>query len=132
MMTVSSWLGRLPSAGITTVISLPASFTDDDVTSIRSQSVTVLTPAQGVQNAITLVSQLLAAGKLNGGNANALISQLDGAKKQLERGKTGAALQMLTEILEDVSDLVTAGRLTAADAEPLRALVARVIESISP
>jgi DNA/RNA endonuclease G (NUC1) len=104
---------------------------DDDVTSSRTQTVTVLTPAQGVQNAIALVDQLAAAQKLNGGNANALRSELDGAKKQLERGNTGAAGDKLDEVLSILDSLVSSGKLSAADAKPLHDLVERVLRSIT-
>jgi len=81
---------------------------------------------------IAMVDQLVATGKLSAGNANALTSQLENAKKQLERGKTAAASDILETLLVDLNGLVNDGRLSAADAEPLRVLITRVIESISP
>ena len=121
-------LSHTYNAAGTFIVSVRVS--DDDVTSLRTQSVTVVTPFQGLTNAIALVNQLAASGKLNGGNANALRSQLDGAIKQLERGKTAAAAEMLREFLDDLNGLVSDGRLSAADAEQLRVLVTRVLASI--
>jgi hypothetical protein len=77
------------------------------------------------------VDQLAAAQKLNGGNANALRSELDGAKKQLERGNTGAAGDKLDEVLSILDSLVSSGKLSAADAKPLHDLVERVLRSIT-
>jgi len=91
---------------------------------------TVLTPAQGVQNAIALVEATAAAGKLDAGNATALTAKLDGAKHQLERGNTTAALGQLGAVLNELDALVRSGRVAAADVEALRDLVRRVIESV--
>jgi len=104
---------------------------DDDATSSRTGSVTVLTPLVAVQNAMALVDQLVADGKLSAGNGNSLSSKLDGARKQLEAGKPAAALEKLQGLLTALDDLVVNGKISAADAQPLRILVTRIIASIS-
>jgi hypothetical protein len=115
----------------------PGSFTvavrisDDDVTTVRTTTVTVLTLAQGVESAIALVNTLVTDGKIDGGNANSLISKLDGAKAALERGNTDAASGKLGALLNELDALVNSGRATAADIDALHDLVERVIQSIT-
>ena len=103
---------------------------DDDATSSRTATVTVLTPAQGVANAIALVDALADVGKVDAGNANSLRVKLDGARRSLAATNTSAALGKLRALLNELDALVRSGRLSDADAQPLRALVARVIEAI--
>lgn len=116
------------AAGIFTVTVRVA---DDDAVSSRTQTVTVFTPVQGVEQAIALVAQLEAAGRLNRGNANSLTAKLDAAKRQLERGNTTPAVNQLEAFLNELEAMVRSGRLSAADAEPLQVLVGRVIRSVS-
>jgi DNA/RNA endonuclease G (NUC1) len=115
------------TAGAFTVV---VSISDDDVTSSRTQTVTVLTHAQALQNAIAMVEELVASGKLHVNDAKALTLALDVAKKQLERGRLPTVAQ-LDASLRVLDALVRARRISAADAEPLRALVTRVIRSLS-
>ncbi len=129
----------LPLSGMTFTLSheyaaagtftVTVSVSDGDATSSRSATVTVLTPAQGVEAALALVAGL--GGTLNRGNAHSLETKLEGALAQLERGNTTAAGNQLTALLNELADLVGEGRLTAEQAEPLRALVSRIIASLA-
>jgi hypothetical protein len=56
-----------------------------------------------------------------------LISKLDGAKKALDSGNETSAAGKLRALLNELEALVQSGRLTEADAQPLRALVKRLI-----
>jgi DNA/RNA endonuclease G (NUC1) len=103
---------------------------DDDVTSTRTATVTVLTPAQGLGNAIALVDALAEAGTIEPGNANSLRTKLEGARRSLDGGTTAAALGKLQALLNELDALVRSGRLSETDARPLRTLVERVVESI--
>jgi DNA/RNA endonuclease G (NUC1) len=98
----------------------------DEVTT----TATVISPAQAVSNAITLVDQFASSGILNAGNANAIRSLLEGAQKQLSRGHTTPARHMLDSVLVQLAEFVNAGKLTAAQAEPLRVLVTRIRDAI--
>jgi len=103
---------------------------DDDVTSIRTATVVVASPAAGVQSAIALVDQLVSDGKISSGNGNSLTQKLEAALKQIEAGKTTPAVNQLTAMLNELDAMVKSGRLSAADAEGLRTLVQRVIQSL--
>lgn len=115
---------------------VPATYTvsvrisDDDVTSLRTATVTVLTPAQGTRNAIVLVDQLVAGGLISSGNGNSLEAKLEAAIRSLEQGSTNSALGQLRAVLNEIDAMVASGRLSASDAAALRGLVARVIASI--
>jgi DNA/RNA endonuclease G (NUC1) len=104
---------------------------DDDVTSSRTQTVTVLTPAQGAQNAAALVDQLVAAGRLAAGNATSLSAKLRAATDALQRGNPAAAVNQLGAALRELDAMTGSGRLAAADAEALRSYIGRVIRSAS-
>jgi len=107
------------------VVRDPLGLTDEVTT-----TATVISPAQAVSNAITLVDQFASSGILNAGNANAIRSLLEGAQKQLSRGHTTPARHMLDSVLVQLAEFVNAGKLTAAQAEPLRVLVTRIRDAI--
>lgn len=116
------------AAGVFTVT---VGISDDDVTSTANQTVTVLTPSQGLDNSIAIVAQLLSDGKLSAGNSNSLTSKLNAAKQLLANGQTAAAASQLQSLLNELNALVNSGKLSEADAAAVRALVMRVIDSIS-
>lgn len=93
---------------------------------------TVLTPVQGVRNAIALVDALAADGKLKASDARWLRLKLDLAIRHLERDRSTAAVDQLEDVLERLDALVGTGELGAADAEPLRVAVRLLIQSVSP
>jgi hypothetical protein len=84
-----------------------------------------------VQSAIEAVAKLVTDGKLNAGNANSLNAKLDAALKQIEAGKNTPAANQLNAMLNELDALVRSGRLSATDADGLRVLVQRVIQSLS-
>jgi PKD repeat protein len=96
-----------------------------------STTATVLTPSQGVQNAIALVDQLVSSGKISGAIGASLTSKLNNAKKQLDRNQPADAVQPLQSVLDQLNGLVRSGNLTDSDAAPLRTLVTRIIDSIT-
>jgi hypothetical protein len=104
---------------------------DDDVTSSRKQVVTVITPQQGLEPAAGMIQQLASAGKLEAGNANSLSSKLSAAQLQLAKGNSTPAANQLSALLNEIDAMVRSGRLSAADAEQLQALVSRVVRSLS-
>ena len=116
------------TAGSFTVTVQIADGTD---TSVRTATVTVLTPAQGAQSAIALVNQMVADGKLNAGNGNSLTAKLNAAIQQLHRGNTTPAINQLEALLNELDAMVRSNRLSAADADVLRVLVTRVIGSVA-
>jgi hypothetical protein len=116
-----------PAAGTFTVT---VRVSDDDATSMRTQTVTVITPLVGVQNALQFIDQLVMAGKVSAGNANSLQSKLDAAAKQIERGNSTPAISQLGAALNEIDAMERSGRLSAADAASLRDLVRRVQTSL--
>ena len=114
-----------PAAGTFTVT---VRVSDDDVTSSRTSTVTVLAPAQAVGNAIALVDALAEDGKLDAGNANSLRVKLEGARHSLEDDNTTAALGKLRALLNELDALVRSSRLSDAEARPVQTLVERIIQ----
>ena len=104
---------------------------DDDASSSRSQFVTVIAPSQGLTQAAGMVNDLANAAGLNSGNANSLNAKIDAAQKQLGNGNTTPAANQLRALLREIDAMVLSGRVNARDAEPLQAMVNRVIRSIS-
>ena len=91
-----------------------------------------LLSAVATGRAIALVEALLENGKINNGNANSLVSKLDGIKNALDAGNTTAASGKLGALLNELDAMVRSGRVTEADIDALQSLVERVLESISP
>jgi len=124
------------SFSLSHVYTTPGTFTalvsvsDGDDVSTASATVTVMTPVQGIAAAQALVQSLNAGGSLNNGNANSLLVKLNAASASLKQGQAGAAVNQLEALLNDVDALVSSGRLSAADADALRVMVGRVIQSI--
>jgi DNA/RNA endonuclease G (NUC1) len=104
---------------------------DDDVTSSRKQIVTVVTPQQGLEPAAGMIQQLASTGKLDAGNANSLGSKLAAAQLQLAKGNSTPAANQLSALLNEIDAMVRSGRLSAADAGQLQALLSRVVRSLT-
>jgi DNA/RNA endonuclease G (NUC1) len=102
---------------------------DDHATATTSAAVTVKTQAQGVRDAIALVDQLAAAGKINVNVANLLRLELQIAAAAFDAGVPVAGVLALQAVVIEIDLLVQLRRLTAADAAPLRNQVTRVIRS---
>jgi len=101
---------------------------DDDVTSSRTQFVTVITSGQAVTQAAGMIPDL----GLNAGNANSLRSKLDAAQNQLGSGNITAASNQLQALLDEVNAMIRSQRITTSDADGLVTMVNRIIRSISP
>jgi PKD repeat protein len=91
---------------------------------------TVSTQAAGAGDAQAIIAQLKADGKIDKGNANSLSAKLDAAIAAFQRGQTGAAVNQLNALLNEINAMVSTGRLSPADAQPLRDLIARIIASV--
>jgi DNA/RNA endonuclease G (NUC1) len=103
---------------------------DDDATSTGTQTVVVLSASQAVSQLRGMVNQLLQGDLITPGVATSLDTKLRNALKSLERGNTAEAITQLTEFLTELNSLVSSRRLTSAQADPLRILVQRVLQSI--
>ena len=100
---------------------------DDDASGKGTATVTVITIAAALDNALGLVDGLLKTRKLNGGNATAFRAKLQAAKASVQRGDAAAALAELRSLVAELDSLVADRRLTSAEAGPLRAYVNRII-----
>ena len=68
---------------------------------------------------IQLVEQMRADGKLSAGEAKSLLAKLDAAVRQLDAGKIAPGRNLLYAFINEVNALVSSGRLSATDAQPL-------------
>lgn len=117
---------------------------DDDASTARTSTVTVLTPAQGVAAAIELAEALSARG-LNAGEVNALVAKLSAALRSLGAGGEASlsatlepatadgtpAINQLNALLQQLDAMTQSRRLTSSDAAPLRSMVERVIATLA-
>jgi PKD repeat protein len=115
----------------------PGSFTatvrisDDHATATRTALITVAPRPPAVADALALVAQLAAAHKLGTATAALLTSELRGAQTALDRGNNLTALIWLRAITLEVNLLTALRILPAADAAPLQAALAHLIQSLN-
>ncbi len=132
---------RYNAAGAFTV---GVGISDDDAIGMRTQTITVLTPVQGIESAMEIVKRLAAGSsaiaatarvartsRLDASDAKWLATKLDLAIKHLEGTRTTPAVNQLEDVVARVDALVQNGDLSSSDAEPLRSLVMRVIRSVT-
>jgi DNA/RNA endonuclease G (NUC1) len=86
----------------------------------------------GLADVARLVDRLALDGRLGSGNATSLIVKLAAAAVQLDRGEVKSGVSQLDSFLNELAALVRSGRLSAADAAPLRVAVSRLIQSVRP
>jgi hypothetical protein len=70
---------------------------------------TVLTPAEAIDQLAEDVAVLVAAGKLNAGQGDALTQKLANAKSKLDQGNTIAATNQLNAFINQVNGLINGG-----------------------
>jgi Leucine-rich repeat (LRR) protein len=88
-----------------------------------------LTPLAGIGTQVTTqLSNLIAAGSINGGIGNALMSRFLNALQKLNGGNTQAAQGMLAGIISQIVDLIDDGEISASDGNNLIALA----EALTP
>ncbi|HET9132674.1 MAG TPA: PKD domain-containing protein, partial [Gemmatimonadales bacterium] len=92
---------------------------------------TILTPAQGLGAATASVQELVAAGRVNRGEANALQVSIDAAIASLGRGNETAATNQLEALRSKLDAMVRSGRLTPTEAAGLFAVIEQVLASIA-
>jgi len=104
---------------------------DGEASSAATQTVAVASPVDAARSAIGLVAQLAAAGKLGPVTAAVLRIELALAVAELSSSHPALAVAPLDAVIVELDLLVRLRLLSAADAAPLRALVTRVIRSVS-
>ncbi len=84
-------------------------------------------PVQIILDLITAVDSLAADDVLNKGQANSLITKLNGARRKLDLGQIDVACNLLSSFIAQVTDLVHEdGVLTEEQGQPLIESAARV------
>jgi polyhydroxyalkanoate synthesis regulator phasin len=83
----------------------------------------------GLQDEMALVDRLVADGKLNKGNGNALSSKLEAAAESIENGNAEAARNQLASFLNQL-DALDNKKLGEADATALRNAINALIASL--
>ena len=81
--------------------------------------------------ALVYINGLVTDGTLKAGVANSLTVKLNAAINAVARGQNTAALAQLASLSNDIDALVASGRLTPAQANELRALLAGLIAAAS-
>ena len=92
-----------------------------------SFTVTVLTPAQTVQNLINTVNALPG---LTGTQRQGLLSKLTAALDAINQGKTTVACNKLSDFINQVQVFISGGTLTSAQGQPLINSAAKVRNTI--
>ncbi len=93
---------------------------DDGAITPGSTTVVVLSLQEAIDEFIvSKVEVLVADGTLNQGQGNALLSVLNNAKKQLDKGNMNTAIIMLQTFVKQVEALVKGGVLTLEDGQVL-------------
>jgi hypothetical protein len=92
---------------------------DGGSSDVYQVTVTVISYQAGAAGLIQLVQSLLSSGVLGDGNANSLISKLEGAIQQLDQGNLGSAVNKLEAFINEVEALVVSGKLTSGQGQPL-------------
>jgi DNA/RNA endonuclease G (NUC1) len=114
------------SAGTFTVT---VGVSDDDVSSTRTQFVTVVSPTQALGQVSSMIADLAV---LSSGNANSLQAKVNAAQQQLGLGNTSPAVNQLQALLNEVDAMIRSGRISSGNVDALVTMVNRVIRSISP
>jgi hypothetical protein len=78
-----------------------------------------VTPRQGIEGLIDQVNSLSAQGRLSQGLDKALMAKLDGAIKQLEKGKTKTAVNELHAFINQVEAMISFNFLAPWEGQPL-------------
>jgi hypothetical protein len=83
-----------------------------------------------VTDALELLAQLVADGKIDQPNANPVREALEGALAKLADGQMDRVVSQLETALRHLDAAVTVGKISAADASPLRTQILRILQSL--
>ncbi|MGB9939059.1 PKD domain-containing protein [Methanosarcina sp.] len=121
--------GTVLSAGTQT---LHVDFTPTDTanynTTSKDVTINVLTPAQKIEQTISMVQSL----DLNSGQSNNLIVKLNEAVKSLNLGKTNESINKLNSFINEVKGYINSGLLSQEEGQALIDDANSVINTLSP
>jgi DNA/RNA endonuclease G (NUC1) len=103
---------------------------DDDTSTATTHAVTVVQPAPGLDAALPLIDQLVAARKLAPAIGSLFKAQIIAAQRLIARGNEPAARSILQAIVVQIDLLVRLRQVSAADIAPLRSLLVQVIGTL--
>jgi len=121
-----------PTASPTSTIIYTVNIVDANGCTASDQvTIAAQTPQSAIQDLINEVDALVAAGKLNQGQGNALKAKLNAAMQQLNKGKTNTAINQLQAFINQVNAFINAGILSPADGQALIDAANNIINCIS-
>ncbi len=103
----------------------------DPRTDTANVSMTVLSATDQLQRVIDKTNDLLGAGVLNAGNANALNAKISGPIAKLAKGQDTAAVNQLNAFIKQVDAFIKTNKLSTQEGGELKDLVKSAIRSIS-
>ncbi len=89
-----------------------------------------LTPAGAIQALIADIEELVTNGTLTGGVANGLASKFEQAQRQLDAGHDAAGIAQLRAFINQINALITSGRLTVSEGQPLIDATNAIIDQV--
>jgi hypothetical protein len=92
--------------------------------------VTMRAPGEQIDVIIQAIEDMLADGKLNGGQANSLVRKLENVQAKIERGQSDAAINQLMAFINEVESLIAEGVLAASDGAALIEAARNVIAGL--
>jgi DNA/RNA endonuclease G (NUC1) len=105
---------------------------DDDSSTATTHTVTVVQPAPGLDAALPLVDQLVAARKIPPAVGTLFKAQIIAAQKLIARGNQPAARTILQALVVQIDLLVRLRQVSAVDIAPLRSVLVQVIGGLRP
>jgi DNA/RNA endonuclease G (NUC1) len=96
----------------------------------RSVETNLIFAAKALNPAADAARGLATPGALGSGESNSLLAKINAAQQQLGNGNATPARNQLRSVLNELDALVTSGRLSTADAQPLRSIIESVIASL--
>jgi hypothetical protein len=105
---------------------------DEDTSTSTIHTVTVVQPAPGLDAALPLVDQLVAARKIAPAVGTLFKAQIIAAQRLIARGNQPAARAVLQALVVQIDLLVRLRQVSAVDIAPLRSLLVQVIGSLRP
>jgi len=117
----ANFVASFPNTSLFGMVITATATNSSNSTSEFSQCVAVANPnpLQAIQALINDVESLVAQGVLNHGNGNALISKLEAARKQLERGHVRPAGNQINAFINQVEAFIRSRKLTPQQGQPL-------------
>jgi hypothetical protein len=94
-------------------------------------TVTVVTVESMINDLIGDVEGLREAGRLNTGQANALVKKLQGALQKYNAGQPSVAVNRLNAFINQVDSFVSSGVLTPAEGQALTGEAQMIIDAIN-